>query len=140
MKTYATVWNHQMHKINTAHAIAAILMGGVVLLHVIGGGAEVHLPTQAAGLTPTLKAFAAVLWHAVTVALIVFTAALAWISFRPNQPLALTLIAIQLGWTGLFIYYGLTQLGTLAIMPQWVIFTVLPTLIAFGSWHTARKK
>lgn len=127
-----------MTQLNIPHALTAGLMAGVVLLHIIGGGAEVHIPIQASELTPTLAAFSAVLWHAVTVALIAFTGALAWMAYRPNLPLAVAVVVIQLGWAGLFIFYGIQRLDQLMIMPQWIIFTILPALTAFGAWRAMK--
>lgn len=126
-----------MNKPILAAAIIAVL---TVFLHVIGGGADVHAPMQAGGLSPLLAAFAAVLWHAVTVVLIVISAALVWLVRHPNPPLALALCGLMFGWSALFIGYGAARLGDLWQMPQWVIFITLPVLILWGLRTEAKRK
>ncbi|MGH1331689.1 MAG: hypothetical protein ACRBBK_12470 [Paracoccaceae bacterium] len=111
---------------------AAIIMTATIFLHVIGGGEEVHVPMQAGGLSPFLAAFAAVLWHAVTVVLIIMALALFWLARHPNRPLALALIGLMLGWSAVFILYGAVRLGDLWQMPQWTIFTTVPALMIWG--------
>jgi hypothetical protein len=112
--------------------LAAVLMAGTFFLHVIGGGAEVHVPIQASSLDLTLRAVSAVLWHAVSVLLVIQTGALVWLARHPNPPMAMLLITIQLAFVGLFLFYGQTMLGTVWVMGQWTIFLALAALIAWG--------
>lgn len=95
---------------------AAVGMAATTLLHVFGGGPEVHQPIQASALELPLRAVAAVLWHAVT------------------GLLAVLLVAIQIGFAGLFLFYGQTMLGTVWTLGQWTIFAVLAVLIVWGQW------
>lgn len=117
--------NHWM----TTAGVALFLTSYV---HVFMGGPEIYDPILASDLSEYLRAMSAVLWHAVTVVLLVFAAAAVWIAMRPNRDLALVLIAIQVGFAGLFLFYGQTQLGTLWIMPQWVIFLCVPFVMLIG--------
>jgi uncharacterized membrane protein len=111
---------------------AAALMGFTVFIHVFAGGAEVHTPLQNSLSDDGLAAFAAILWHAVTVVLILITIGL-WALTKRNDPmLEIVLSGIQLGFAALFIFYGLTRLGTLWPMPQWIIFLVVPALTRLG--------
>ena len=89
---------------------------------------------QASGLPVGLRAISAVLWHAVTVILLVMGAGAAWLAHRPEPGLALALIAICLGWSGLFLWYGRRMLGSVLPMPQWALFLPLALLIGWGSW------
>ena len=112
--------------------LASGLMLLTFFLHVCSGGPEVHAPLQAALSNKGLAAYAAVLWHAVSVVLAVLAAGL-WILAQRNDPaLEAILSAIQLGFAGLFVFYGLTRLGSLQPMPQWIIFLVIPALTRFG--------
>lgn len=112
--------------------LAAALMGATVLIHVFAGGADVHLPLQATLADSGLAAIAAVLWHAVTVVLIVLACGL-WVLARRHDPALETVLAgIQIGFAALFLVYGLTRLGTVWDMPQWVIFLAIPALTRFG--------
>ena len=112
--------------------LAAALMGLTVLLHVFGGGPEVHAPLQAALTDPFLAAFAAVLWHAVTVVLAVLAGGLWVLAQRRDPALEAILSGIQLGFAALFIFYGLTRLGTIMPMIQWIIFLVIPAMTRVG--------
>jgi hypothetical protein len=116
---------------------AAGLMGLTVFIHVLMGGPEVHDPMLASTLPIGLKAFASILWHAVTVVLVVFTFALYSLARKPNWQLEATLGAIQLGFAALFIGYGVIRLGTIWPMPQWIIFAGLPLLTRIGQHRTA---
>jgi hypothetical protein len=112
--------------------LAAALMGLTVLLHVFAGGPEVHDPLQVALSDPFLAAFAAVLWHLVTVALVVLAGGLWVLAQRHDPALEAILSGIQLGFAAVFIFYGLTRLGTVILMNQWTIFLIIPALTRFG--------
>ena len=112
--------------------LAAALMGLTVLLHVFAGGPEVHDPLQVALSDPFLAAFAAVLWHMVTVALVVLAGGLWVLAQRHDPALEAILSGIQLGFAAVFIFYGLTRLGTVILMNQWTIFLIIPALTRFG--------
>jgi len=117
--------------------VAACLMTLTLGVHVIAGGSEVHAGLQAVPMSDGLSAFAAILWHAVTVNLAVFSLALFWLAFHPDPALALTISAIQIGFAGLFIWYGLTRLGSVLPMPQWSVFMLVPLLTL---WPLRRSK
>ena len=112
---------------------AAILTAATFALHVWGGGPEFNQPLQASALPAELRAMSGVLWHAVSVELAVFAAALLWVARRPNPPLSVTLAAIQLGFGGLFLWYGYALLGSVWVLAQWTIFLTLASLILWGA-------
>jgi len=112
--------------------LAAVLMGATFLIHVFAGGPEVHAPMLAALSEPDLGAFASILWHAVTVVLAVLAVGLWGLAERRDPLLEAVLSGIQLGFAGLFLFYGLARLGTVWPMPQWVIFLAIPALTRFG--------
>lgn len=112
--------------------LASALMALTFFIHVFAGGPEVHTPLQVALADQGLAAFAAVLWHAVTVVLAVLAAGLWVLAQRHDPALEAVLSAIQLGFAALFVFYGLTRLGALAPMPQWIIFLAIPALTRFG--------
>lgn len=113
-------------------AIAAALMAATLGIHLFTGGPEVHDALLAGQPVPGLRAFTSVLWHAVSVNLLVFTVALAALALRPNRALEATLAATQIGFAALFLAYGTVVLGTVWLMPQWVIFLAIPALTRFG--------
>ena len=112
--------------------VAAVLTAATFCIHVFSGGPEIHRPIQNSALAPILRCISAVLWHGISIVLLVFALALAWMAWHPNLPLAVTMIVIQLGFAGLFLYYGLRITGSVWPAPQWVIFIGLSGLIAWG--------
>jgi hypothetical protein len=115
---------------------SAILMALTVALHVIGGGNDVHEPLQSAlrtqGSAPELIAIAAVIWHLVTVAIAGLAYGLWVLARRNDAQLEILISGIQLGFTAVFIAYGIVRLGTPWAMPQWVLFIVSPILTRLG--------
>lgn len=112
--------------------LAAALMGATVLIHVFAGGVDVHVPLQTALHVAELAAFAAVLWHGATVVLIVLTYGLWVLAKRRDLAFEIVLSGVQVGFAAVFLLYGLTRLGTVSDMPQWVIFLIIPALTRFG--------
>lgn len=112
--------------------LAAAASGATALIHVFGGGPEIHEPIQASELAPLLKGISAVIWHAITAILVVNAFALLWCARDPNRPLEVTILAVQLSFIGLFWFYGLTMFGTLMQMPQWILFGGISILIVAG--------
>ncbi|MGH1369629.1 MAG: hypothetical protein ACRBCL_13535 [Maritimibacter sp.] len=117
-----------------AAAFCALTTG----VHVVAGGPEVNAVVQASDLAPPLRAILGVIWHAVTVVLLVATFILAVASRRPLPSAEVAIAAIFLGWAVLFVFYGVTMLGTLLIMPQWIVFLLIPALISAG-WIWERE-
>lgn len=125
---------------NRYYLVAALMMGLTVLIHVFAGGPEIHDPIQASSLPPTVRAVAAVIWHAITWILILMAVGIAWLSRNPNPALDAMVVAIQLGFAALFLFYGTWLLGTVWPMPQWIIFTAIPALMIWGRHQAGEKK
>jgi hypothetical protein len=113
--------------------LAAGLMAATFVLHVFGGGPEIHQPIQASSLALPLRAISAVLWHGISVLLAIQAVALVWLARHPNRDMAVLLAAVQIGFAGLFLYYGQTMLGTVWQLGQWTIFLALAALILWGA-------
>ena len=114
----------------------AVLMAGTVALHVFSGGPEFADPFRAALSDDHLRAMALILWHAVTVVLVVLTGAYLVLARGPNRALLWASSALQLGWAALFVLYGLDLLGQLWSLPQWVLFISFPLL---ALWAERRR-
>ncbi len=112
---------------------AGTLSGLTCLAHVIGGGKEVHHPMLNSPLSPLLKGYASVLWHMVTVVLVTDTVALLLVASGQASTGVLQLIFLQsIGFTALFIGYGMSRHGNLTTMPQWIAFGLIAILIGAG--------
>jgi hypothetical protein len=111
---------------------AGILMLITAGIHVLAGQPEVHVAIQASDLHPVLRAISSVLWHAVTVQLLAFTAALLWVARHPNREVSLLIATICLCYTALFLWVGITLLQSPWPMPQWSLFAALAALTLWG--------
>jgi hypothetical protein len=112
---------------------AAILMLATAGIHVFAGQPQVHAAIQASDLHPILRAISSVLWHAVTVQLLAFTAALLWVARHPNRAVSLLIATICLSYTALFLWIGTTMLQSPWPMPQWTLFAALAALTLWGA-------
>lgn len=115
---------------------ASALLWLTTFVHVFLGGPEIHQVIQTSDLPASVRGVGAVIWHAVTVILIAFAISCAMLARRSNRETALLMIGIQLGFAALFVYYGVMQLGTLWVMPQWVIFMMIPAVMVLGLHRT----
>ncbi len=112
---------------------AAVVSAATFGLHVIGGGAEIHAPIQDSDLPLPLRAVSAVLWHFVSAVLLLQAVAFVWLSRQPSPPLVWFLIALQACIAGPFLFYGITMLGTVWTLGQWLIFVVIAALGLWGA-------
>ncbi|MFN3606773.1 MAG: hypothetical protein ACK4SS_06185, partial [Cypionkella sp.] len=117
---------------NKTMAAAAVLSAATFCLHVIDGGADVHTPIQTSDLEASLRAISAVIWHFVSLILLLQSVAFWVLTKRPNWELAWFLTAIQFGFGALFIYYGLTMLESIWTKPQRVVFNWIGVLSHLG--------
>ena len=70
--------------------------------------------------------------HMVTMVLVVLAGGLWVLAQRDDPALEAILSGIQLGFAAIFVFYGLTRLGTVMPMNQWTIFLIIPALTRFG--------
>ena len=117
---------------------AAALMGLTVTAHVFGGGPEVNDIVSASDLPPTVRALSSVVWHGITLMLVLSTAALVYLAKHNNPALEAFLAIWQLGLAMMFIGYGVVQLGTIWPMPQWTVFIAMPVMTYLGSRRRSR--
>lgn len=120
---------------NKPMLVAAVTSALTFGLHVIGCGADVHIPIQASTLPLPLRAISAVLWHFVSLILALQTLGFLSLARASNRDLSLMLIGIQIGTAVLFVFYGMTMLGSIWIIPQWTIFLTIAALGLWGLWR-----
>jgi len=113
---------------------AAIVSMLTFFIHVFGGGPEIHVPVLESSLSIELKAVLSVVWHGVSAMLLINSGALL-VAARSSDyrlPLVALVSAQNLAFAVLFVFYGLAHLGTLLLMPQWLIFLALTGLSLAG--------
>ncbi len=103
-----------------------------------GGGPEVNDIVSASDLPPTVRALSTVVWHGITLMLVLSTVALAYLATHNNPALEMFLTIWQLAFAVLFIGYGILQLGTIWPMPQWTVFVAMPVMTYIGSLRRRR--
>ncbi len=113
---------------------AGILSLLLVFVHVFLGGPEIHDPVLSSDLDPVVIAVLSVIWHGITIVMLVNGVLLlaAASQERLAAGVAWTTIGQYGGFTLLFIYYGLVQLGNLMDMPQWISFVIVTGCAAMG--------
>ncbi len=113
---------------------AAGLSFVLLIAHVKGGGKEVHVPMLESDMSRLLKAYASVIWHAVTAVLAIGTLALVWAAFGQGAEMAIVIVGQYLAFVGLFLIYGVVRLKSIWVMPQWVAFLLISALAGVGLW------
>lgn len=113
---------------------AGCLSLAFVLAHVLGGGADVHLPMLASPLSDVLKGYVSVIWHSVTASMLLCSGLLFTAAWRPSLRMALTLVVvIHYGlFAALFLFYGIVRFQSVFVMPQWIGFLLILFIALIG--------
>ncbi len=116
---------------------AAGLSTLVLLAHVIGGGQDVHRPILNSELNDELKAYSSIIWHSATALLAIGSLSLLWAGMGNHYAdgMAFVILLQYIAFAGLFIFYGITRLDSVWIMPQWTAFILIPALGGIGLWR-----
>jgi len=120
-----------MNKLVLSAGMLSVL---TLFAHIFGGGPEIHVPVLESDLPLELKTILSVVWHAVTAVLVINSVALflAARSKSVEKMLVLFVSSQYLVFAALFVFYGITHLGTLIPMPQWSVFLLMPALALAG--------
>ena len=123
---------------NKTIAVAGVLSFGLFALHVTGGGQSALFPALESDASDLVKAFIAVSFHGVTVNLIICSFMLMMAARSETHRTVLTslVIADYLAFAGLFLFYGITRLGTVFLMIPWIIFLLIAVVSAIGLFRT----
>jgi len=127
---------------NKIIVIASLLSFGYTAVHVIGGGADVHVPLLESDISAILKGYVSVLWHAITANMLLCSFMLFLAARKEEVRSLLTglVIAQYLAYIGLFLFYGITRLGSVILMPPWIGFLVIVTVACIGLLRDGRGK
>ena len=104
--------------------------------HILGGGGDVHVTLLASDASDVLKGFVSVIWHGVTANLLICSLMLLIAARNQSYRMMLTglVIANYLAFTGLFLFYGITRLGSVFLMVPWISFAIIVSVAAVGLW------
>jgi hypothetical protein len=121
---------------NKVIATASALSLALTAAHIFGGGGDVHVPLLASDASDVLKGFVSVIWHGVTANLLICSLMLLIAARNQSYRMMLTglVIANYLAFTGLFLFYGITRLGSVFLMVPWISFATIVSVAAVGLW------
>lgn len=125
-----------MSTTNRPLVLASTLFFGTAAIHGLIGGPEINAPVQISTLDPVVRAVSAVVWHALTAIFTVLAAALLWVARYPNRTVLVLILGITLCFTALFLSIGITTLGSVWPMPQWILFTAIAGVLLWGLKRT----
>ncbi len=92
------------------------------VVHIFAGGPENYAPLRVSALDPIALSTLSVVWHMVTLQLLVVTGGLAYLVRHENRALWVVVFAMLVGSGLLFIGYGLVDFGGFLTLPQWIAF------------------
>lgn len=125
-----------MRHMNLWYMGAAAMMLATAAIHAFAGGPGINAPIQASELHEVVRAVSAVIWHALTALFVIFAVALAraarGAAREASAVLVWTILAVCLAFAGLFVGMGYALLGSLVLMPQWVIFVAIAGVLRVG--------
>lgn len=117
--------------------LAIGLMAALTLAHHFGGSPEFYEPLRKSTLAPTMIAGFSVIWHMITSLLLMTTIALIIDYRQPNAALFLFVLAFNIVFGSLFIFYSWSDLGSVFKLPQWIAFLSIAILMLLSKVFSA---
>lgn len=117
---------------NTPTLAAALLMGVTFLVHVFVGGPEIYSPLRQSALSEMEISVLSVVWHFVSVQLFLTALMLGYLTRHENRALFVATFLSMVSFAILFIAYGLVDLRSLWVTPQWIAFALTAALMCWG--------
>jgi hypothetical protein len=109
---------------------AAVLMALTTIAHLFGGTVQIMTPIiETQSLDPAIRSISMVVWHMVTLVLLLTTLAIGYIARTESPALKWFIIASQIGFALIFLFYNIKDFGAIFVMPQWVAFVLCPALM-----------
>ena len=120
--------------LNKTLAAAAGLSLALTAMHVFGGGADVHVPLLETNASEVLKGYVSVVWHGITASLFLCSVMLIVAAQNTKFRTMLTglVIAYYAAFAALFLFYGITRLGSVTQMPPWIGFILIVAVALIG--------
>lgn len=113
--------------------MAALLMMVTFFVHVFVGGPDHYAPLRQSDYTALDKSVFSVIWHFISALLLMMALTLCYLSRHRNRPLFLFILLTVLAFGTSFLIYGLIDFGSVWLMPQWVAFLGVATLMGGGA-------
>jgi uncharacterized membrane protein len=117
---------------NRYNLIAAGIMAATAAIHIFAGTADVLVPMKAGHLDLLTATVMEACWHFVSLMLILIALGLGLASRHEAPALTALIIAALIGTTAIFLWLGVTRLGSLWLAPQWVLFLIPALLVGMG--------
>lgn len=109
---------------------ACALMALTTGAHLFGGTGQIMTPiAQTQSLDPAIRSISMVVWHMVTLVLLISTGAIGYLARSDNPALKGFIIASQIGFALIFLFYNIKDFGALFVLPQWTVFVLCPALM-----------
>lgn len=120
---------------------AGVMSGLLFLAHVFGGAPDILEPILGTDLPPEIRAVAVVVWHGISAVLIINAALLIGAGFGAEWVRHVVwVVGLQYaGFTLLFLVVGISRLGNLFDMPQWIGFLAVLALMGLGHRLAVKK-
>ena len=127
---------------NKTLVVSAVLSLILTGLHVFGGGPDVHIPLLESNASDVVKGFASVVWHSITIALLLGSLMLFIAARNEVSRYVLTwlVIGFYTAFAGLFVFYGIVRFGNILVMPPWIGFVVIVSVAYIGLSIGARAR
>lgn len=119
--------------LNTPVLFAGLTMALTFLVHVFVGGPELYTPLRASNLSMVEWSTWSVVWHFVSMQLLLLAVSLLYLARSRNVGLFSFVFATTIGFALLFIGYGIIDLDSIFLMPQWIAFVVVAGLMFWGA-------
>lgn len=122
-------------------ATGAILSALILPLHIFGGGPEFpEIIFAIDALDAKQKALYGVMWHTISALLFLASITYGIASIKPQHTSAVTFVnALYAAITVLFLYYGITVVGDLWTLPQWLLFAIMIAITQMGLIRKTRR-
>ncbi len=125
---------------NFYYLIAAALSAVTALAHIALGGAELVPVLEASGLNAYEVTLSLMLFHITTILLLVNSAFLVFAGLGRDRAGAVLLIGITYGLIGVvFLWQGISRLGTAWDMPQWLVLGLICGALVLGGRFEKRR-
>ena len=119
-----------------AAAVLALTTG----VHLFVGTPEIIPPIlSAVSIDSVVRGVALVVWHMVSLILMVSTGAMIYLAHVPNAALLICVATLQFGFALIFIWVNVSMFSALFAMPQWTAYLIAALLMSVSYFKSTRS-